>query len=102
MSLGVVLVTGLLAGGVSCAAVQGGLLAGLVTRQRGGTVAAVPGATYRQAGRREGGSASAGRSDRRIGRYGDRGKDEDGQADPARDETGTQRGAVAEFRKAAG
>ncbi len=32
-----VLLLGLLAGGVSCAAVQGGLLAGLVTRQRTGT-----------------------------------------------------------------
>jgi len=36
-----VLLTGLLAGGVSCAAVQGGLLAGLITRQR--TVAASAG-----------------------------------------------------------
>jgi sulfite exporter TauE/SafE len=35
VNLGAVLVTGLFAGGVSCAAVQGGLLAGLVTRQRG-------------------------------------------------------------------
>lgn len=34
MNLGAVLVTGLLAGGISCASVQGGLLAGLVTRQR--------------------------------------------------------------------
>lgn len=34
VNLGAVLVTGLLAGGISCAAVQGGLLAGLVTRQR--------------------------------------------------------------------
>lgn len=34
-NLGAVLVTGLFAGGLSCAAVQGGLLAGLVTRQRG-------------------------------------------------------------------
>lgn len=38
MNLVAVLLTGLLAGGVSCAAVQGSLLAGLVTRQR----AAVP------------------------------------------------------------
>ncbi|GAA3390350.1 sulfite exporter TauE/SafE family protein [Cryptosporangium minutisporangium] len=36
MSLGAVLVTGLFAGGLSCAAVQGGLLAGVVTRQRAG------------------------------------------------------------------
>ncbi len=37
MSLTAVLVTGLFAGGVSCAAVQGGLLTGLVTRQQSGT-----------------------------------------------------------------
>lgn len=35
MNLGAVLLAGLLAGGVSCAAVQGGLLAGLVSRQQG-------------------------------------------------------------------
>lgn len=35
MDLTAVLVTGLFAGGVSCAAVQGGLLAGLISRQRG-------------------------------------------------------------------
>lgn len=35
MNLFAVLITGLFAGGLSCAAVQGGLLAGLVTRQRG-------------------------------------------------------------------
>jgi sulfite exporter TauE/SafE len=34
LNLSAVLVTGLLAGGVSCAAVQGGLLTGLVARQR--------------------------------------------------------------------
>jgi sulfite exporter TauE/SafE len=34
MNLAAVLVTGLFAGGVSCAAVQGGLLTGLITRQR--------------------------------------------------------------------
>ncbi|GAA4412570.1 hypothetical protein GCM10023148_06370 [Actinokineospora soli] len=34
MNLTAVFITGLLAGGVSCAAVQGGLLAGLITRQR--------------------------------------------------------------------
>lgn len=34
MNLTAVLLTGLLAGGVSCAAVQGGLLAALITRQR--------------------------------------------------------------------
>lgn len=37
MNLTAVLVTGLLAGGVSCAAVQGGLLTGLITRQRAAT-----------------------------------------------------------------
>ena len=35
MSLWAILVTGLLAGGASCAAVQGGLLAGAVARRRG-------------------------------------------------------------------
>lgn len=35
MNLGAVLVTGLFAGGISCAAVQGGLLTGLVARQHG-------------------------------------------------------------------
>lgn len=34
MNLGAVLVTGLFAGGVSCAAVQGGLLTGLISRQK--------------------------------------------------------------------
>lgn len=34
MNLAAVLITGLFAGGVSCAAVQGGLLTGLITRQR--------------------------------------------------------------------
>ncbi|GAW49745.1 uncharacterized protein (Precursor) [Nocardioides sp. PD653] len=36
MNLMAILVTGLLAGGVSCAAVQGGLLTGLVARQHKG------------------------------------------------------------------
>jgi len=34
VNLTAVLLTGLLAGGVSCAAVQGGLLAALIARQR--------------------------------------------------------------------
>jgi uncharacterized protein len=37
VNLAAVLVTGLFAGGVSCAAVQGGLLTGLITRQRAAT-----------------------------------------------------------------
>ena len=37
MNFTAVLVTGLFAGGVSCAAVQGGLLTGLITRQRAAT-----------------------------------------------------------------
>ena len=37
MSLSAVLATGLFAGGISCAAVQGGLLAGLVARQSAGS-----------------------------------------------------------------
>ncbi|MEV4203110.1 sulfite exporter TauE/SafE family protein [Micromonospora globbae] len=44
MNLGAVLLTGLFAGGVSCAAVQGGLLTGLLTRQRGAKPAAQTGA----------------------------------------------------------
>ncbi|CRK55264.1 Heavy-metal-associated domain (N-terminus) and membrane-bounded cytochrome biogenesis cycZ-like domain, possible membrane copper tolerance protein [Alloactinosynnema sp. L-07] len=47
MNLGAVLVTGLFAGGVSCAAVQGGLLTGLITRQRAAT--AEPAAPLRRA-----------------------------------------------------
>lgn len=42
VNLWAVLLTGLLAGGVSCAAVQGGLLAGLVTRQQRAEAAATP------------------------------------------------------------
>lgn len=38
MDLTAVLVTGLFAGGISCAAVQGGLLTGLIARQRGAAV----------------------------------------------------------------
>ncbi|UGT55027.1 MULTISPECIES: sulfite exporter TauE/SafE family protein [Nocardia] len=41
MNLFPVLVTGLFAGGVSCAAVQGGLLTGLITRQRAAAAAGV-------------------------------------------------------------
>lgn len=41
MNLFPVLVTGLFAGGVSCAAVQGGLLTGLITRQRAATAAGI-------------------------------------------------------------
>lgn len=52
MNLTAVLITGLLAGGVSCAAVQGGLLTGLITRQRATEVAAAEAAT----GTRPGGS----------------------------------------------
>jgi sulfite exporter TauE/SafE/copper chaperone CopZ len=40
VNLTAVLLTGLLAGGVTCAAVQGGLLAGLITRQRAVAVGA--------------------------------------------------------------
>ncbi|MGH8881616.1 MAG: sulfite exporter TauE/SafE family protein, partial [Stackebrandtia sp.] len=49
MNLTAVLLTGLLAGGVSCAAVQGGLLAGLVTRQK--SIAAKATATSKVHGR---------------------------------------------------
>ncbi|WP_439659456.1 urease accessory protein UreH domain-containing protein [Lentzea sp. HUAS TT2] len=47
MNLAAVLVTGLFAGGVSCAAVQGGLLTGLITRQR--AAAAEPAVPVRRA-----------------------------------------------------
>jgi sulfite exporter TauE/SafE len=47
VNLAAVLVTGLFAGGVSCAAVQGGLLTGLITRQRAAT--AEPASPPRQA-----------------------------------------------------
>jgi sulfite exporter TauE/SafE len=52
VNLAAVFVTGLLAGGVSCAAVQGGLLAGLMTRQRRGHApqAAASAATNTQVG----------------------------------------------------
>lgn len=42
MNLTAVLLTGLLAGGVTCAAVQGGLLTGLITRQRVATTGLHP------------------------------------------------------------
>ena len=66
MNLGAVLVTGLFAGGVSCAAVQGGLLTGLVTRQRGAAQAAQPRAratamTAAGAGTRKGPGQPSGR-----------------------------------------
>ena len=53
MNLTAVLVTGLFAGGVSCAAVQGGLLTGLIARQRDATapVAATITAAVGSAGR---------------------------------------------------
>jgi len=52
VNLVAVLVTGLFAGGVSCAAVQGGLLAGLVTRQRPATTLALPDAAKPARGNR--------------------------------------------------
>src|SRR6266704_2077741 len=61
VNLGAVLVTGLFAGGVSCAAVQGGLLTGLVTRQRAATVPATKGnrrPVPKQAPGRPGGSGA--------------------------------------------
>lgn len=42
VNLTAVLLTGLLAGGVTCAAVQGGLLAGLITRQRAASPTLTP------------------------------------------------------------
>ena len=61
MNLGAVLVTGLFAGGVSCAAVQGGLLTGLVTRQRAAAASAAKGnrrPAPKQAPSRPGGSGA--------------------------------------------
>jgi sulfite exporter TauE/SafE len=54
MSLTAVLVTGLFAGGVSCAAVQGGLLTGVVTRQH-----AASGTGHKEPGTRSGNPAAA-------------------------------------------
>jgi len=50
MNLAAVLVTGLFAGGVSCAAVQGGLLTGLITRQKAATAEPAPRPTARKVG----------------------------------------------------
>src|SRR5688572_27122177 len=50
MNLTAVLITGLFAGGVSCAAVQGGLLAGLVARQRPAERSATTTSAARRAG----------------------------------------------------
>ena len=60
MNLAAVLVTGLFAGGVSCAAVQGGLLTGLITRQRAG--AAEPGVPARGGKNRQAAAAAERRS----------------------------------------
>jgi sulfite exporter TauE/SafE len=51
VNLAAVLVTGLFAGGVSCAAVQGGLLTGLITRQRAATAQPAAAAPRRAKGR---------------------------------------------------
>ncbi|MGH9157681.1 MAG: hypothetical protein ACRD1K_18015 [Acidimicrobiales bacterium] len=61
MSRWTVLVTGLLAGGASCAAVQGGLLAGLVARHRHPATTAVSGGTHRKRARDEVGASPAAR-----------------------------------------
>src|ERR1700704_6551450 len=45
VNLAAVLITGLFAGGISCAAVQGGLLTGLITRQQGARESAAIDAT---------------------------------------------------------
>jgi sulfite exporter TauE/SafE len=50
MNLTAVLITGLFAGGVSCAAVQGGLLAGLVARQRPAGTPAIASSAARRIG----------------------------------------------------
>ncbi|MBQ0906836.1 sulfite exporter TauE/SafE family protein [Micromonospora sp. U21] len=68
MNLGAVLITGLFAGGVSCAAVQGGLLTGLVTRQRNAAPAAQPGARAKATVGAAQGPASAKSSGKAPGR----------------------------------
>jgi len=60
VSLAAVLVTGMFAGGVSCAAVQGGLLTGLVARQQAATSSAVT--PSRTSPRRAAGAATRGQS----------------------------------------
>lgn len=69
MDLVAVLLTGLFAGGVSCAAVQGGLLAGLITRQHGAREEAV---TERTVGAPQPKSSSAERADDKPAWWGSR------------------------------
>ncbi len=59
MNLAAVLVTGLFAGGVSCAAVQGGLLTGLITRQRAATTAPAASSGRTKGATRHGGNAKS-------------------------------------------
>ncbi|MGI8808411.1 MAG: sulfite exporter TauE/SafE family protein [Acidimicrobiales bacterium] len=61
MSLWAVLLTGLLAGGASCAAVQGGLLAGLVARRADQPAPALAGSTPRTPPRKKGPTKNKGR-----------------------------------------
>ncbi|MFE9689646.1 sulfite exporter TauE/SafE family protein [Micromonospora sp. NPDC005806] len=60
VNLGAVLVTGLFAGGISCAAVQGGLLAGLITRQRASSTADAGSTATTRAARLPAGGGTAG------------------------------------------
>lgn len=72
MSLTAVLVTGLFAGGVSCAAVQGGLLAGLISRQRADqTPSPAPQGATRSSVNRAGKGTPAVESRSPLGRLGD-------------------------------
>lgn len=59
MNLAAVLVTGLFAGGVSCAAVQGGLLTGLITRQKAAATESAEPPRRAQGRARDGGTAAA-------------------------------------------
>ncbi|MFE6615930.1 sulfite exporter TauE/SafE family protein [Amycolatopsis sp. NPDC057786] len=69
MNLAAVLVTGLFAGGVSCAAVQGGLLTGLITRQK--AAAASPATPARRAkGRTQYHGNTQARSEQEVGQRG--------------------------------
>ncbi|MGH3920075.1 MAG: hypothetical protein ACRDSG_13735, partial [Pseudonocardiaceae bacterium] len=65
MNLAAVVVTGLFAGGVSCAAVQGGLLTGLITRQH--AAAAQSATTPRSA---TGRTSTGGNAQARVGTVG--------------------------------
>lgn len=92
MQLWGVFVTGLVAGGASCAAVQGGLLTGMLARREDPKRAATPGPAATAAGRKrrgKGGTARAGSAKRTEGRARPRARD--GSAAPTRQRQSTPR-----------